>query len=160
MGDQAKVWTIASWPSNCEKVCGRYFRASTRYGCAGAALTAGAGTGAGAGSGAPNIDSCPAASSSAAEGASSSGSSSSSGESSIAYQVRRDRASCRRVCRDLAQGGAKTVNFENRRAAAIWAVSTGSAESRRLQPALGQIAACPKEPADPPQPVVAASFRT
>ena len=52
------------------------------------------------------------------------------------------------------------VDFENRRAATIWVVSTGSAESRRLQPALGQITAHPKEPADPPQPVVAASFRT
>ncbi|MGC4250729.1 MAG: hypothetical protein QM605_04485 [Sphingobium sp.] len=48
-----------------------------------------------------------------------------------------------KVCGDSVQGEAsrspapaKMVDFENRRAATIWVVSTGSAESRYLQPAM------------------------
>ncbi|BAI98342.1 hypothetical protein SJA_C1-35080 [Sphingobium indicum UT26S] len=48
--------------------------------------------------------------------------------------------------RDLAQGGAKIVDFQNRRAATLKVVSTGSAESRYLQPGLGQIPAQTKRP--------------
>ena len=40
---------------------------------------------------------------------------------------------------DLAHGGARVVLFENRRGAAIWAVSTGSTEQCHSQPAMGQI---------------------
>jgi len=47
------------------------------------------------------------------------------------------------VCVDLAQAGAKMAVFENRSAADLMSVSTGSAEGGRLQPGMGQINAYP-----------------
>lgn len=44
---------------------------------------------------------------------------------------------CSRLCGDSDQSKAKIAVFENRRAATVRVVSTGSADSRDLQPAMG-----------------------
>src|SRR6476469_9554691 len=68
----ANVCTIASWPINSAKVCGRYLRASTRYGAAG-----------GDASGRPRLS------------PGSSGASTGSAESDIAALSRDGRTACR-----------------------------------------------------------------